>query len=77
MKSPFLTKTFGYLFDNRVTNFFKKHFFDKIREINIKYAKPRIPMTRMVALCTFFLQVYLLFLVGVLFFKFYTLVKGS
>lgn len=59
---------------SRIGNFFKEQF-DAVARINGKYSKPRIKMTRMVAVSLFFLQVYLLFLVGVLFYKFWTMLK--
>jgi hypothetical protein len=50
-------------------------FLSKIVEINEKYKKPRIRMTPFVSVSLFFLRFYLLFLVAILFFKFWTLVK--
>jgi hypothetical protein len=49
--------------------------FSRVLEINRKYANPRIKMTPMVSLSMLMLRLYLLFLVGVLFYKFYTLLK--
>jgi len=49
--------------------------FSKIREINRKYAKPRLQMTPGVRFALFMLRIYLLFLVGLLFYKFITIVK--
>ncbi len=49
--------------------------FSTIREINRKYSKPRIKMTRGVAISLFLLRIYLLFLVALLFYKFFTLLK--
>ena len=49
--------------------------FYKIAQINRKYAKPRITMTPWVKASLLFLFLYLFFLVGVLFYKFWTLVK--
>ena len=60
------------LFDLRVKQFLAGGL-DRIREINRKYAKPRIPMTRMVNISLLFLRLYLIFLVGLLIFKFWTL----
>jgi len=50
-------------------------FFRQVREINRRYAKPKIKMTPMVRAALLFLQVYLLFLVLLLGYKFYTLVR--
>ena len=49
--------------------------FPRIVEINEKYKTPRIKMTPFVSIALVFLRLYLLFLVGLLFFKFWTLVK--
>jgi len=57
-----------------VKNFFRPHF-GKIREINEKYAKPRVKMTRGVAVALFMLRLYLILLVGILVIKFITMVK--
>ncbi len=54
--------------------FFKRRF-GKIREINEKYAKPRVKMTKGVAVALFMLRLYLIILVGILVIKFITLVK--
>jgi len=47
--------------------------FSRILEINRKYAIPRIKMTPLVSSSMLLLRLYLLFLVCVLFYKFYTL----
>jgi hypothetical protein len=54
--------------------FFEKHF-SRFIEINKKYAEPQIKMTRMVRIALLGLRVYLIILVLVLGFKFYTLVR--
>jgi len=46
--------------------------FEKIRDINRKYATPRIAMSPAVRLALLVLRVYLLVLVGLLAYKFYT-----
>ena len=43
-------------------------------EINRKYSKPRIKQTRLVSIALLALRLYLLLLVGVLFYKFITTV---
>jgi hypothetical protein len=43
-------------------------------EINRKYGKPRIKQTRLVSIALLALRLYLLLLVGVLFYKFITTV---
>ena len=42
--------------------------------INRKYSKPRIKQTRLVGIALLALRLYLLLLVGVLFYKFFTTV---
>ena len=49
--------------------------FRQVREVNRRYSKPKIKMTPMVRAALLFLQVYLLFLVLLLGYKFYTLVR--
>jgi hypothetical protein len=51
--------------------------FSKIKEINTKYATPRIKMTRMVKIALLMLRIYLIVLVIILGYKFYTLVTGG
>ncbi len=61
-----------------IINFFKELFLNAVnvvRDINKKYEKPRIKMTPLVSFSMFMLRTYLLLLVGILFYKFYTLVK--
>lgn len=47
--------------------------FAKIAEINAKYAQPRITMSRPVKWSLFLLRSYLLLLVGLLLYKFVTI----
>jgi hypothetical protein len=46
----------------------------KIREINRKYAKPNVEMSRWVKLSLLLLRLYLIFLVGLLLYKFMTMI---
>ncbi len=46
---------------------------DKIREINKKYETPRITMSRSVRIALLFLRLYLILLVVLLGYKFWTL----
>jgi hypothetical protein len=55
---------------------FLRHRFKKIHEINQRYAKPRIKMTKGVRLALLFLKLYVLILLGILVLKFITLLKG-
>lgn len=48
---------------------------DKIHEINTKYATPRIKMSRGVRLALLFLRIYLILLVLLLGYKFWTLLQ--
>jgi len=52
---------------------FFSHNFAKINEINRKYAKPNVEMSAGVRFALLFLRFYLIFLVGLLFYKFFTL----
>ncbi|HTY02658.1 MAG TPA: hypothetical protein VMC81_02905 [Rhodocyclaceae bacterium] len=47
----------------------------KVREINERYSKPHIEMSGAVRLSLLALRVYLLFLVGLMIYKFITLVN--
>jgi hypothetical protein len=60
---------------DRITPFFKGKF-ALISEINSKYAEPKIKMTRSVKIALLGLRLYLVFLVILLAYKFYTMVKG-
>ena len=48
---------------------------EKIKEINRKYSKPRLEMTDMVRAVLLALRLYLIMLVFILIYKFYTLVR--
>jgi hypothetical protein len=49
---------------------------DKVRAINRRYAHPRLTISPMVRVCLLILRVYLLLLVGLLAYKFITMVVG-
>lgn len=57
-----------------MTNTFK-NFAQKIREINQRYSKPHIEMSRWVKISLLSLRVYLLFLVSLMVYKFITLLS--
>jgi hypothetical protein len=57
-----------------IRNFFANQM-ERIRYINNKYAKPRIKMTPLVSVSLLFLRLYLFALVGILVYKFFTLLK--
>lgn len=63
--SPLLRKL-GTLFQIR---------FAKIREINARYAHPRIRTRRVVSLALLFLRFYLFVIIAILFYKFFTLIR--
>ena len=48
--------------------------FDRIREINRRFSRPHVKMTPGVRFALLMLRIYLLLLVGILFFKFFTLI---
>jgi len=50
--------------------------FNRIREINRKYAGHHVKMTPVVKAALFLLRLYLLLLVGILFLKFFLIVVG-
>lgn len=50
--------------------------FGKIREINQRFKTPHVKMTSGVKLALLLLRIYLLLLVGILFFKFFSLLAG-
>ena len=50
--------------------------FDKVRAINRRYAHPRLTISPAVRVCLMVLRLYLLFLVGLLAYKFVAIVIG-
>jgi hypothetical protein len=54
--------------------FFKNNFY-KISEINKKYSEPSIKITKPVRFALLALRIYLFILVGLLVFKFFTLLR--
>jgi hypothetical protein len=56
-----------------LNKFFARRF-EKITEINRKYRTPRIAMTPMTRIALLLLRIYLLFLVAILFYKFFTMI---
>jgi len=57
--------------------FEKSGFFRQVREINKKYATPKIKMTPMVKIALLLLRIYLIALVLLLGYKFFTLLSGG
>ena len=54
---------------------FFSHNYAKIREINKRYATPHVEMPKWVKFALLSLRFYLIFLVGLLIYKFITLLK--
>ena len=70
----------GFGFRNRILERARMFFVSGssvISAINRKYATPRIRMTRGVALALLMLRLYLIFLVLLLAYKFWTMIQGS
>jgi hypothetical protein len=57
-----------------IINIFK-NLATQVREINRKYSKPRIKMTPMVKIALLSLRIYLIILIGIMLFKFVTMLK--
>lgn len=66
--------TFEIVFGQRIGSVFRG-WTDKIHEINKKYEKPRITMSPGVKIALLFLRVYLILLVILLGYKFWTMMK--
>lgn len=60
--------------DRRLRRFLERRFYT-IMKINRRYSTPRIKMTRLVRLSLLLLRLYLLLLIGLLVYKFVTLLK--
>jgi hypothetical protein len=60
----------------RIMGSFFSRRFSKFKEINQKYATPHVKMTKGVKVALFLLRIYLLLLVALLFFKFFTLMMA-
>ena len=69
-----MSKTTRHWMNTQVRRILRTRF-AKIREINRKYATPRIKMTKTSKMVLLMLRLYLLLLVGILFYKFCTLLK--
>jgi hypothetical protein len=52
-----------------------KQFINKIREINLRYAKPQVEMSRAVSFSLTVLRIYLFLLVLLMIYKFVTVIK--
>jgi hypothetical protein len=61
--------------EKRRISYIVKGWRKKIEDINKKYSKPRLKMTPLVKVTLFALRLYLIILVIILIYKFYTLIK--
>jgi len=59
-----------------LNKFFARRF-ARITEINRKYRTPRIAMTPMTRIVLLLLRIYLLLLVAILFYKFFSIITGK
>ena len=66
--------TLETVFGERIGSVFRR-WTNKIQEINMKYEKPRITMSPGVKITLLFLRVYLILLVLLLGYKFWTMMK--
>jgi hypothetical protein len=64
------------IFGERIGSYLGE-FTSKIRQINQKYAKPTIKLSRGAKFALLLLEIYLIFLVGLLAFKFWTIIQGG
>lgn len=55
----------------------KIEFFRQVKEINARYAQPRIKMTPMVRYALLLLRIYLIMLVLLVGYKFFIIIKGG
>jgi hypothetical protein len=69
-----MKKSLNRFLNERALPFFRKRF-EKVIEINRRYAQPRLKMTTLVRYSLLALRIYLLLLVALLFYKFITLIK--
>jgi len=60
----------------RAISLFFQSVVGSVREINLKYAKPQIHMTRFARFCLVSLRVYLVVLIGLMIFKFIMVAKN-
>ena len=58
-----------------MSSFLQKHF-PKIYEINQRYATPKVKLSKSMKVILFILRIYLVILVLMLLYKFYTTVMG-
>ena len=68
-----MATNYGEFLLKPLTRFFTNTF-SQIAEINRKYSKPQIKTSPAVKISLLLLRLYLILLVGILFFKFYTTV---
>ena len=69
-----MSEFFNEFIIGRVKKFFVNTF-SAVNEINKKYATPHIKTSKMVRFSLLCLRIYLILLIAILFFKFYTVLK--
>ena len=70
-----MTDSFDDISEKKWISYVARGWRGKIKEINMKYSKPRLQMTPMVRAALLGLRLYLIMLVFILIYKFYTLVR--
>ena len=68
--------TMGSYFGERIGNF-ARDFTGKISSINQKYATPKIKLSRGAKIALLLLEIYLIVLVGLLAYRFWTIIHGG
>ncbi len=61
--------------ERRWPNYAARGWIEKVNEINEKYSKPRLKMTPLVRAALLALRLYLIMLVIILIYKFYTMIR--
>jgi hypothetical protein len=67
---------FENIFGGRIGSYIQE-FTGKIRSINQKYSTPTIKLSRGAKIALLLLEIYLIFLVGLLAYKFWTIIRGG
>ena len=70
-----MTDSIDYISQKERIKYLAREWRKKIDEINQKYSKPRLKMTPLVRVSLVALRIYLIILVIILVYKFYTLVR--
>jgi hypothetical protein len=70
-----MTDSIDYISQKGRIKYLAREWRKKVNEINQKYSKPRLKMTPLVRVSLVALRIYLIMLVIILVYKFYTLVR--